>query len=56
MINIPDEKSDEKSPFLLTRNGSFLIWCYGIERPVFAANLTLLSNLKLGKLSFLKKK
>jgi len=35
VINIPDEKSDEKSPFLLTRNGRFLLGRYSIERAGF---------------------
>ena len=55
MINIPDEKSDEKSPFLLTRNGSFLLWCYRIERLVFVTILALSCNLSRVSYSFLKR-
>ena len=54
-INIPDEKSDEKSPFLLTQDFRFLFGCYRIERPVFAAGLTLLCNLNWVTYSFLKR-
>ena len=55
MINISDVKSDEKSPFFLTRNDRFLFWLYSIKREVSAANLNLLGNLMSDKFSFLKK-
>ena len=44
MINIPDEKCDEKSPFSIDAERPLFVLLYCTERAVSAANLNLLDN------------